>query len=67
MDAKIGQIVVKPAKWNKDGDLVQDEYAVLTLNIPMDSQTQKKEVVALTELLDKEHVVVDVGLHRLEN
>ena len=66
MDAKINQIVIKPAKYNKDGELVQEEYAVLTLNIPMDSLTQKKEVVALTELLDREHVTVDVGLHRLE-
>ena len=45
---------------------MQEEYAVLTLNIPMDSLTQKKEVVALFELLDKEHVILDVGLHPLE-
>ena len=66
MDGKINQVVIKPAKFNKDGDLVHDEYATLTLKIPMNSLTQKKEVVALNELLDKEHVNVDVGLHPLE-
>ena len=66
LDAKISQIVMKPARFNKEGELVDDEHAVLTLKIPMDSLTQKKEVVALNELLDKEHVNVDVGLHPLE-
>ena len=42
MDANIVQINAKPAKFNKDGEIVHDEYATLTLNIPMDSLTQKK-------------------------
>ena len=60
MDAKINQVVMKPAKYNKEDELVHDEYAVLTLNIPMDSLTQKKEVMALSEVLSEEFVKVEI-------
>lgn len=61
MDAKISQIVKKPAKF-KDNELVHEEYAVLTLNIPMDSLTQKKEVAAIDDLLSQEFVDVEVTI-----
>ena len=60
MDAKISQMVTKPAKFNKENELVQDEYVSLTLNIPLDSLTQKKEVLALYEVLSQEFVKVEV-------
>ena len=60
MDAKLKKIAITSAKFDKEGELVQDEFATLTLDVPMDSLTQKKEVMALFEVLSQEFVSVKI-------
>ena len=64
MDAIIKKLAITPAKFDKEGDIAKDEFATLTLEIPMDSLTQKKEVVALHEFMDQVDVRVEVTSHK---
>ena len=60
LDAKITQLNAKPANINDKGETVHDEYAALTLKIPMDSLKQKEGVKALFDVLSQEWVKVKV-------
>lgn len=56
MDAKLRKIQITPMKFNKEGDVQKEEFATLTLEVPLDSLTQKEEVVHLFDLLTREWV-----------
>lgn len=60
MDAKLKKIQITPMKFNKEGDVQKEEFAMLTFEIPLDSLTQREEVMSLFELLSREWVRVDV-------
>ena len=60
MDAKLKKIQVIPMKFNKEGDVQKEEFATLTFEIPLDSLTQREEVMSLFELLSREWVRVEV-------
>ena len=61
VDAKITQIQSKAAKRNSNGEITQEPYASITLNIPLDSAEQRKNVLHYLELLRDEWVVLDIN------
>ena len=60
MDAKLKKLVINPAVIGKKGEISKDECATLTFEVPLDTMTAKKEVIALFETLSKEFVVLEV-------
>lgn len=60
MDAKLKKIQIIPVKFNKDGDVQKEEFATLTFEVPLDSLTQRQEVMTLFETLSREWVRVEV-------
>ena len=60
MDAKLKKIQVTPVKFNKDGDVQKEEFATLTFEVPLDSLTQRQEVMSLFETLSREWVRIEV-------
>ena len=60
MDAKLKKIQVTPVKFNKDGDVQKEEFATLTFEVPLDSLTQRQEVMTLFEMLSREWVRIEV-------
>ena len=60
MDAKLKKIQITPMKFDKDGEVQREEFATLTIEVPMDSVTQRAAIMNLCELLGQEWIVVDV-------
>ena len=60
MDAKLKKIQITPVKFNKDGDVQKEEFATLTFEVPLDSLTQRQEIVTLFETFSREWVRVEV-------
>ena len=60
MDAKLKKIQITPVKFNKDGDVQKEEFATLTFEVPLDSLTQRQEVMTLFETLSREWVRIEV-------
>ena len=60
MDAKLKKIQITPVKFNKDGDVQKEEFATLTFEVPLDSLTQRQEVMGLFDLLSREWVRIEV-------
>ena len=60
MDAKLKKIQITPVKFDKDGDVQKEEFATLTFEVPLDSLTQRREVMTLFETLSREWVRVEV-------
>ena len=60
MDAKLKRIQITPVKFNKEGDVQKEEFATLTFEVPLDSLTQRQEVMALFETLSREWVRIEV-------
>ena len=56
MDAKLKKIQITPVKFDKEGAMQREEFATVTLEIPMDSTGQRAGVIELCELLDQEWV-----------
>ena len=65
MDAKLNKIVITPAKFDKEGEIVQDEYATLTVEVPMDSTGQRQAIMGLHDVLDSEFVKVEISSDQL--
>ena len=61
MDAKLKKIQITPVKFDKEGAMQREEFATVTLEVPMDSTGQRAAVVALCELLDQEWVTLEIG------
>lgn len=49
MIAEVKQILFKPAKYSKDGELLHPRYAAININVPLEG---KDEQVIRDELLD---------------
>lgn len=60
MDAKLKKIQITPMKFDKDGEVQKEEFATLTVEVPMDSTGQRAAIMNLCELLDQEWIVVEV-------
>jgi len=60
MDAKLKKIQITPMKFDKDGEVQREEFATLTIEVPMDSVAQRAAIMNLCELLSQEWIVVDV-------
>ena len=60
MDAKLKKIQITPMKFDKEGEIQKEEFATLTIEVPMDSTSQRTAVINLCELLDQEWIVVNV-------
>ena len=60
MDAKLKKIQITPMKFDKEGAMQREEFATLTLEVPMDSTAQRAAIINLCELLDQEWVVLNV-------
>ncbi len=60
MDAKLKKIQITPVKFNKDGDVQKEESATLTFEVPLDSLTQRQEIISLFETLSREWVRIAV-------
>ena len=60
MDARLKKIQITPMKFDKEGEPQREEFATLTLEVPIDSTEQRAGVIALCELLDQEWVVANI-------
>ena len=60
MDAKFKKLQITPAKYSKEQDIEKQEFATLTVEIPMDTLTQTEAVKELLILLGLEFIHVDV-------
>ena len=60
MDAKLKKIQITPMKFDKDGDVQKEEFATLTIEVPMDSAGQREAIVAMLQLLSREWVILSV-------
>ena len=60
MDARIKKIQVEPAKVDKAGVITSAEKAVISIEVPLDSDSQLEKVVELLALLRSEFVKVDI-------
>ena len=47
MDAKLKKIQITPVKFDKDGDVQKEEFATLTIEVPMDSAGQREAIMEL--------------------
>lgn len=60
MDAKLKKIQITPVKFNKEGDVQKEEFATLTFEVPLDSLTQRQDVMSLFDTLSREWVRIEV-------
>ena len=60
MEAIFKKLQLTPIKFNKDGDVSKEEFATLTVEIPMDSAGQREKVQDLLKLLSLETIFIDV-------
>lgn len=60
MDAKLKKIQITPIKFDKEGEPQREEFATLTLEVPMDSTGQRAGIIELCELLDQEWVTLEI-------
>ena len=60
MDARLKKIQITPVKFDKEGEPQREEFATLTLEVPMDSTGQRAGVIELCELLDQEWVTLEI-------
>lgn len=60
MDAKLKKIQITPMKFDKEGDVQKEEFATLTIEVPMDSAGQREAIMDLLTLLSREWVQVVV-------
>ena len=60
MEAKMKDIKITPIKYDKNGDITKEEFATLSVEIPMHSGSQRQAVIDLLSLLSREFIHVDV-------
>lgn len=60
MDAQIKKITITPAKFDEDSEIKSEEFATLTIEMPLDSTEQRAALTELLGLLDKEWVKADI-------
>jgi hypothetical protein len=60
MDARLQKIQITPVKLNAEGDIQKPETAVINLEVPIDSISQREAIIELMEVLGKEWVKVEI-------
>ena len=60
MDAKIKKVGITPMRFNKDGEIIAEEFATLTIDVPMDSAGQREGVIELLSLLSREWIQMSI-------
>ena len=60
MDAQLKKITITPAKFDEGGEIKSEEFATLTIDMPLDSTQQRAALTELLELLDKEWVKANI-------
>ena len=60
MDAKLKKIQITPMKFDKEGQVQVEEFATLTIDVPMDSAGQRENILAVLSLLSREWVQVEI-------
>ena len=60
MDSKLKKIQVTPLKFDKEGEVQKEEFATITLEVPLDSRSQREEVIKLFDLLTAEWVKLEI-------
>lgn len=60
MDAKFKKMTITPAKFDENGDIKSHEFATLTLDVSMDSVSQRNAIVELLGALDQEWVKANI-------
>ena len=65
MDARLQKIQITPVKLNAEGDIQKPETAVITLEVPIDSISQREAIVELLEVLGKEWVKVEITAQQI--
>ena len=66
MDAQIKGIKIVPANYDKNDEISKFEHGVITLEVPLDGDTNYKEFMQVMRLLRKDWVTVDVGSNQAE-
>ena len=46
MDAKLKKILVTPLKFDKEGEVQKEEFSTITLEVPLDSRSQREEMLS---------------------
>jgi hypothetical protein len=64
MDAQLSRIAINPPKRDKDGEIVSEETAVITLSVLMDTVSQKDNVKELFDILSNEWVKLEITTHQ---
>jgi hypothetical protein len=65
MDARLQKIQITPVKLSDDGDIKKPETAVITLEVPIDSVSQREAIVELLEVLSKEWVKAEITAQQI--
>ncbi len=65
MDARLQKIQITPVKLNSEGDVQKPETAVITLEVPLDSISQREEIIDLLDVLSKEWVKVNIAVQQI--
>lgn len=60
LDAKMKGIRVVPATFDNEGEIKKGEHAVLTFEVPMDTQSARDQIAGLFSILTKEFVPLEV-------
>ena len=60
MDSKLKKIQVTPLKFDKEGEVQKEEFATITLEVPLDSRSQREEMIKLFDLLTAEWVKLEI-------
>lgn len=65
MDAKLLKIQITPVKLDAEGNVKMPETAVIALEMPMDSASQKEAIIELMGMLSEEWLKVEITTKQL--
>ena len=65
MDARLQKIQITPVKLDDEGNVKTLEAAVIALEIPIDSVSQKKAVIEVLGMLSEEWLKVTIATKQL--
>jgi len=61
MIAELKQVLIKSAKYNKDGDMSHDRYAAININVPITDDDDEDAIIALFDLLRDKQVSLHIS------
>ena len=66
MEAELKQMNLKPATFDKEGNLVNEEYASITLNVSLYSEEQREAVEDLFDLLGDQSCYLSIASKQIK-